>query len=322
MGEFEIIERYFKPLTMGQGGPDGLRDDAAVLAVPEGHELVVTSDTLNEGVHFLPDTSPADIARKALRVNLSDLAAMGATPFCYQLNLAFPAPPQEEWLKQFSTALLDDNRAFDVFCSGGDTTSIKGGGLSISVTAMGVVPTGNAVRRSGAKDGDVLALTGSIGDAVLGLAVLQGDYDAAVYEGAVERYLTPQPRTDCVEILRRYASAAADVSDGVLADAGHIARASALGVEIDVNAMPLSDDVRRGVDAGILSHEQAVKGGDDYELVMAVSPQNLEALKVGLNDLGVPLSVIGAFVSDHSDVRLVPEPDFQIDLRRSGWTHF
>lgn len=322
MGEFEIIDRYFRPLTMGQAGAANLRDDAAVLAVRSGCELVVTSDTLNEGVHFLPDTVPEDIARKALRVNLSDLAAMGADALCYQLNLAFARPPEGAWLESFTAGLLEDNRAFNVFCSGGDTTSIKGDCLSISITAMGSVPAGQAVRRSGAKDGDVLVVTGAIGAAVLGLAVLQGGYDTVSYADAVARYVLPQPRLGCAALMRRYVHAAADVSDGLFADAGHIMRASGLGLEIDVHAMPLTDAVRRGVEQGIITREQAVKGGDDYELVMAVGPENFENFKAGVDHLDVGLSVIGRFVSGHNDIMLIPAPDFKVDLSRAGWTHF
>ena len=192
MNEFEMIERYCVPLTRGHAGTDALRDDAAVLGIPSDRELIVTSDTLNEGVHFPEGEDPAFIAHKSLRVNLSDLAAMGADPLSYSLNVAFPEKPAESWLSTFSKALQEDNTRFDIFCAGGDTTSIKGGYLSISVTAFGTVPKGTAVRRSGAKAGDVLLVTGPVGDAVLGLKALRGGLETA-YPCAVERYRMPQP---------------------------------------------------------------------------------------------------------------------------------
>ena len=226
MSEFEVIAKYFAPLTMGRDGSAGLCDDAAVVCVPDGHELVVSSDTLNEGVHFLEGCDPADIAHKALRVNLSDLAAMGAEPLCYQLNIAFPEAPSDGWLAAFTGALMDDQKTYGIYCSGGDTTSIKGGFLSVSITVMGSVPKGRAVRRGGAKAGDLIILSGAVGDAVLGLQVLCEGLERDEYAGAVARYLRPEPRCACASLLRGFAHAAIDISDGLLADLGHVAAAS------------------------------------------------------------------------------------------------
>ncbi len=322
MNEFEMIERYFLPLTRGHVGTAGLRDDAAVLDIPDGHELVVTSDTLNENVHFLAGEMPANIARKALRVNLSDLAAMGATPLCYQLNIAFPQKPEEAWLAAFSKALQEDNEAYDVFCSGGDTTSIKGGGLSISITAMGVVPKGMAVRRSGARDGDCIVLTDYIGDASLGLKVLQDGLDMQGYAHAVSRYQVPCPRMNVEEIVRQYAHAAADISDGLLADCMHIANASGVGAEIDLDKMVFSEDVQRALDGNIIMLEDVLKGGDDYELILAVSPENLSKMickfkKIDLNPL-----VIGIFKEFNLGLSLLNTRTLCFDGESLGWKHF
>lgn len=322
MNEFEMIERYFLPLTRGHAGAGGLRDDAAVLDIPDGHELVVTSDTLNENIHFLAGELPENIARKALRVNLSDLAAMGAMPLCYQLNIAFPQKPDEAWLSAFSKALQEDNKAYDVFCSGGDTTSIKGGYLSISITAMGLVPKGSAVRRVGAKDGDYIVLTGGVGDAYLGLKVLQEGLDAQGFAYAVFRYQVPCPRLNIEGIVRQYAHAAVDISDGLLADCMHIAKASGLGVEIDLDELLFSEDVQRALDKKIIKLEDVLKGGDDYELILAVSPEDLSKLVFELqkNDLN-PL-VIGVFIESSLNLSLLNTRTLCIGDEYLGWKHF
>ena len=322
MNEFEMIERYFLPLTRGHASTAGLRDDAAILDIPDGHELVVTSDTLNEKVHFLAGEKPENIARKALRVNLSDLAAMGATPLCYQLNIAFPQKPEEAWLTAFSKALQEDNEAYGVFCSGGDTTSIKGDCLSISITAMGIVPKGAAVRRSGAKNGDYIVLTGAIGDASLGLKVLQEGLHVQGYAHAVSRYQVPCPRMNIEETVRQYGHAAADISDGLLADCMHIANASGLGAEIDLDKMVFSKDLQRALDGKIIMLEDVLKGGDDYELILAVSSENLsKAIRLlQKNDLN-PL-VIGLFKENNLGLSFLNTQTLCLDGENLGWKHF
>lgn len=320
MNEFEIIERFFAPLTMGQTGSAGLKNDAAVVCVPEGYELVVTSDTLNEGIHFLSGTNPEYIAKKALRANLSDLAAMGAEPLCYQLNLAFPEKPDLGWLSTFSNSFLEDNREFNIYCSGGDTTRIGGDDLSVSITAIGVVPKGKAVRRSGAKDGDCIIITGGIGDAVLGLKCLQAAMEE--YDYAVSRYLVPQPRCDIVKALRQYANAATDISDGLLADLCHIAQASGLGVALDFDENPFSSDVQFAMQDGIISFDEAVKGGDDYELVFAVSPENVPLVFDALKTKGLSPFCLGVFTSEVTDLVLSDKDQERISDTDSGWVHF
>ena len=312
-----MIERYCVPLTCGRIDLD---DDAAVLDIPADRELVVTSDTLNEGTHFMAGEDPYYIGRKALRVNLSDLAAMGADPLCYQLNVAFPQKPDAVWLAAFSKGLQEDNARFDVFCSGGDTTSIKGGCLSVSVTALGTVPKGKAVRRGGAKAGDVLIVTGPVGDAFLGLKVLQDGLDKALYAGAVERYRVPEPRVGIAALVRDYAHAGADISDGLVADCLHIAKASGLGVDICTQDMVFSNDVRRALDAGIVTVEDVLAGGDDYELVLAVSPEKSDIFMGELKKNDLSPYVIGKFESDISDVFV--NGTNCIDIKVLGWKHF
>lgn len=322
MSEFDIIERFFAPLTMGQAGSAGLKDDGAVVAVPEGHELVVTSDTLNEGVHFLRGEDPVNIAHKALRVNLSDLASMGADPICYQLNLAFPEKPTENWLERFTGALMDDQALYGIYCSGGDTTSIKGGCLSVSITALGCVPNGRALRRGGAKDGDKIVLTGAVGDAVLGLKVLSEGLDRDKYAGAVSRYLQPLPRVGCVDVLRRYAHAGADISDGLLADLGHVAAASSLGARIDLGAFTFSQEVKQALESKIISIEDVLSGGDDYELVLAVPESLCDKFIAELKKFDLKPLFIGVFLSETQGVVVYEGGTRRTEITHKGWVHF
>jgi len=301
--EFEAIERYFLPLTMGRGEAGALKDDAAVLDVPEGFELVVSSDILNEGVHFYEDASAAYIARKALRVNLSDMAAMGAKPYCYQLNLSFPEKPDEAWLSEFSGALLDDQNIFNVFCSGGDTTLTKGP-LSICVSIVGLVPKGGAVRRSGARVGDLVVLTGAIGEA-----------RARSYKSL------PYPRCGLSEDICRYARAAVDVSDGLIADLDHLCRASGLRARLELEKIPLDEEAEASILVGDTTYQSVLSGGEDYELVLAVAPDDIDDFTAAVSAKGVDVSVIGVF-QDGAGVHVMGNDGRVLAFGRTGWTHF
>ncbi len=325
MDEFSVIEKYFVPLTMGSSGAAGLQDDGAVLSVPDGYELAVTSDTLNEGVHFMIGEAPDVIARKALRVNLSDLASMGAKPLSYQLNIAFPNPPKEAWLAAFSDALLEENEQYGVYCSGGDTTSIKSDYLSISITAFGEVPSGRAIRRGGAKDGDTIVLTGVVGDAALGLKLLLEDLDKrgdSAYKSAIKRCRVPESRVGIEDITQKYVNAAADISDGLIADCLHIAHASGLGMEIDLDALKFSKAVQIAIKNGDFTVEEAVSGGDDYELVMAVSEGKTYDLLNELEKSNLKPLVIGKFVDNGLKTRLIGNDEYRISVLSNGWKHF
>jgi thiamine-monophosphate kinase len=292
--EFSVIQKYFRPLTMGR---DDLRDDCAVLAVPDGYELVVTTDTLNEGVHFPAAADPAVLARKVLRVNLTDLISSGAQPAAYQLALAFPHAPDAAWLSAFSGALLAENEIFGIYCSGGDTTSTQGP-LSITINAMGFVPAGRAVRRGGARDGDLAIVTGEIGHGY-----------AAYKQGNI---YVPDAPLELTEIIRDYAHAAIDVSDGLLADAGHIAHASGLGLELRAADIPVTGD--------LLS---AVAGGDDYTIVMAVAPDKAESCLQACRDAGMEqVALIGRFYVGDGQVDLLDANGHVIPVTNRGWVHF
>jgi thiamine-monophosphate kinase len=307
MNEFALIEKYFAPLSH-----DGLQDDAAVLSIPAGYELVVSSDTLNAGTHFLEEASPADIAYKALRSNLSDLAATGADPLSYQLNIAFPRKPDEEWLQKFAKALAEDQNTFGIFCSGGDTTSIKGP-LSISITVLGLVPEGKAVKRDGAKEGDILILTGPVGDAWVGLQILQGKLKTEDDAHFIHAYYKPQPRLDLNEVVRRHAHAAIDISDGLVAEIEHICKASNLTVELQISKISFSPEAMKLLHTQKIKPEDLLTGGDDYQLLLAVSPEAA---------LHFPYAPIGRFLAGPAKVNVFDAQNRPLTLSHKGWAHF
>ena len=306
--EFGLIARHFRPLA----APGGLEllDDAAVLAPPPGRELVLAADAMVEGVHFLPE-DPADlVSRKLLRVNLSDLAAMGAVPLAYLVTVSAPRDRGEEWFAGFAAGLAADQSAFGLGLLGGDTTHTPGP-LSLSLTAIGHVAPGQAVRRRGAQAGDEVWVTGTIGDGALGLLALQGRLEDPSGHLA-ERYRLPRPR---LGVLRTgLVRAAMDVSDGLVQDLGHLARAAGLGAEILAEAVPLS---AAAAAAGMLA--LCLTGGDDYELLMAVPPGGGAALAVAAGE--VPVHRIGRFIPG-ADVRVLDRSGGEMLLARTGWSHF
>src|SRR5262245_57496657 len=242
LSEFAMIAKLLAPLSANDPGAFGLTDDAAILSVPNGQDLVVTKDMLVEGVHFLHDDPPDLIARKALRVNLSDLAAKGAQPRTYLLGLSLASWIGDEWLARFAAGLAEDQRRFSVSLSGGDTT-VTSGPLMVSITAFGTVPQGRMIRRKGARPRDAVFVSGTIGDAGAALAVLKGegiglsDFDRSAL---ISRYQLPEPRIALGQLLLGVASAALDVSDGLLGDLEHIAKVSDVRIAIDAAKIPVS----------------------------------------------------------------------------------
>ena len=323
LGEFDVIAAYFRPLTGGRAEALGLLDDAGVLTPPQGSDLVVTTDALVAGQHFLPDTAPEDLAHKALGVNLSDLAAMGAVPAAYTLALAIPKPVSPDWLRAFAAGLGAMQASHGLFLLGGDTVSTAGP-LTLSVTALGWVPAGAALRRSGAAAGDDLYVSGTIGDAALGLLVardgrkLAGEAGDAFLRG---RYDRPQPRTALGPRLTGIASACVDVSDGLAADVGHIAETSGLAADIRIQDLPLSDAARAALEAepGLL--QALVTGGDDYELAFTAAPGAAEAVMAMAIEAGVPVRRVGAMTAGAGTRVLGPGGD-PLDLATAGFRHF
>lgn len=325
LGEFDLIARYFAPLAAGTPGAFGLGNDAAVLDPAPGHSVVVTTDAMVAGVHFLPG-DPADlVARKLLRVNLSDLAAMGARASGYVLDLALPPDLDEAWVAAFADGLRADQDEFGIALLGGDTVKTPGP-LTLALTAFGEVPAGTALTRSGARAGDVIYVSGSIGDGALGLKALRGeiagltDTDRAAL---ADRYHLPRPRLALGRALaaRGLATAAIDVSDGLVADLGHVAARSGLAAEIEAQAVPLSTAARAALAADPGLREAVLGGGDDYELLFTAPPGAAAAIAALAEELALPLTRIGAMAAG-TGVRVLDEAGAPISLAKAGWSHF
>ncbi|HEV7370933.1 thiamine-phosphate kinase [Arenibaculum sp.] len=325
LGEFDRIDRFFRPLAAGNPASLGLTDDAALLALAPDRELVVTTDALVEGVHFLPGDPPADVAVKALGVNVSDLAAMAADPLGYTLALAMPRGCDDAWLEAFAGGLAEAQRLFAIALLGGDSVATPGP-LVISVTAMGTVPKGRALRRGTARAGDAVFVTGTFGDAALGLLVLQGRLDpgpAAAAELA-DRYRRPRPRLAAVPLLRAVASAGLDVSDGLVADLGHLCAASGLAAEIAMERVPLSAAARAAVGLRPDLRTLPLVGGDDYEIVFTADAAREGEIAALARDAGVDVTRIGGMVEAGSaaGVRVLDPSGAPVPLAGRGWVHF
>ena len=294
LGEFDLIARFFAPLSAKMPGAFGLRDDVALVDVSDGCQLVAKTDAIIAGVHFRPEDPPEDVARKALRVNLSDLAAKGARPLGFLQAIALNDSIDDAYLERYASGLAADVTQFAVPLLGGDTTAGPGP-FTIAIAALGEVPRGTATLRSGAKPGDLLFVSGTIGDAALGLACLDGRLAPPAREHAMltARYFLPQPRLGLGQALRGLASAGLDISDGLIADAGHLAAASAVAIEIDRDRIPLSDGARAAVLKDPEWWQSVLGGGDDYELLLAISPGRAEEALAAASRTGAVLAQIG-----------------------------
>ena len=325
-GEFELIARHFAPLAAGCAGAFGLSDDAAVIPPLPGRDLVYTSDTISTGVHYLPDDPAEDVARKLLRVNMSDLAAMGARPEGYLLNTAFQPDVAEDWIAAFAHGLAGDQESYGIQLWGGDTTRTQGATV-LSLTAVGSVPHGRCLRRAGARAGDGIYVSGWIGDAAFGLQAARGEMrdelDPDARAGLVDRYRRPRPRVTLGHglLARQLATAALDVSDGLLADLAHLCTASGLGAEVTAQAVPLSTAVQRLIERDPERLSTALTGGDDYELVFAVPPGRQDGLLALARELALPLTRIGQLVPG-SGVRVRGPNGAVLETGESGWRHF
>jgi thiamine-monophosphate kinase len=316
IGEFELIARYFAPLAKGFAGARGLKSDNAFLAADPRHDLVVKTDTVVGGIHFLADENPELVAQRALRVCLSDLAAGGATPYVYQLSLSLTRGWTERWVAGFARGLAADQRRFGIVLCGGDTTGTPGP-TTIAISAFGRVPRGKGLGREGARAGDELWVSGTVGDAALGLLAARGTLESATLE---KRYRQPRPRTTLGPRLVGVARATADVSDGLLADAGHIADASRLAVYIERDLVPLSSEARRVLADKPALWRNVLGGGDDYELAMAVPPRKRPALLAASRAAKVKVKKIGAFAAGKGVVLTVSGQPTRI--AQSGYVHF
>src|SRR3981081_188049 len=324
-GEDSLIARYFKPLATDPGAFN-LVDDAAILKAT-GEDIVVTTDAIVEGVHFLSDDPPDAIARKALRVNLSDLAAKGATPAGFVLTLAL-RNADDAWLTSFARGLGKDAGLFGCPLLGGDTVSTPGP-LMVSITAFGRVPSGKMVHRGGAKPGDRVVVTGTIGDAALGLDILkEGPVaavladDAAAKEMLIGRYRVPQPRNALASAVREHASAAMDVSDGLAGDLAKLCAASGVSAVIDARSIPLSAAAATLLARGAIGIEGIVSGGDDYEILCAIPENRFEAFAQAAGVAGGAVTSIGTIIADRSAPRFLDGEGREIALKRLSYSHF
>jgi len=323
-GEDRLIARHFRPIARHPGAFD-LIDDAAALAPPPGHELVLTVDAIVAGVHFFAN-DPADVvAKKSLRVNLSDLAAKGAKPVGFLLTLALPKGVNERWLAAFARGLASDAKRYGFPVLGGDTVHTPGP-LTISVTAFGALSKGTMVHRFGAKPGDHVFVTGSIGDAALGLKLRMGEgkrwkLGMAERKHLAGRYLVPEPRNAMADAVRAYATASMDVSDGLAGDLAKLCRASRVGAQIEVARVPLSKAARAALAKDGKLIDPMLSGGDDYEVLCTVPQRKAAAFLAAARKAKVPVTAIGRIVKGEG-ANFLRADGKPLRFKRASFSHF
>ena len=322
--EFALIARHFAPLADTPAAL-GLADDAALLTPPPGRQLVLSADAMVAGVHFL-DNDPADtIARKLLRVNLSDLAAMGAEPLGFLITVALPKGFDSVWLRGFAAGLKQDRTAFDVPLLGGDTVATPGP-VSLSLTILGHVEPGRALLRRGAAVGEAVWVSGTLGDAALGLGVLQGRLGGLSGRHAAflsDRYRIPEPRLALGRALAGVASAAIDVSDGLIQDVGHLARAAGCAALIEAPALPCSEAAGAALASDSALRTLPATGGDDYELAFTAPAASDAAVRAAAASAGIAVTRVGRMVAGEAgEVSLLDDAGKAIRLPSAGWSHF
>jgi thiamine-monophosphate kinase len=325
--EDKLIARFFRPLASHPGALS-LRDDAAFFSPPEGHEIVLTTDAVIAGVHVLADETPDAIARKTLRVNLSDLAAKGAAPAAFLLSLALPRNSGDDWLAAFCAGLKDDADAFGCPLIGGDTDRTDGP-LTVTIFALGTLPRGTMVKRSGAQPGDHILVSGSIGDAALGLMLRRDPAHAARWKLEVgerdhllDRYRLPQPRVALTDALRAYASASIDVSDGFVGDLSKLLRVSGVSGEVEVTRVPLSAGAKKALSADAGLHDTIFGGGDDYEIICTVADDKLEAFRVVAQETGIAVAAVGRVREGSGPPHFFDAEGRALTFARRSFSHF
>lgn len=326
LDEFGLIARFFRPLAAKEKGAFALTDDAAVLDLPRDRRLVVTTDCLVEGVHFLAGAAPEEIAPKLLRANLSDLAAMGAEPRWYLLAAGFARRTDAAWIERFARALHREQRKFGITLAGGDTVAVPGP-ASFTVTALGIVEKGAELRRSGARIGDDVYVSGTVGDAALGLRILKGELRMTARHARflVARHYRPTPRIALGRRLAGVARSVIDISDGLVADLGHICESSGVGAVIETAAIPLSPAARAAIGSHPKLLTDVLAGGDDYELIFIAPKTRRSRVGALARDLGLSLTRIGRIRSAGirgERVRVLRADGEHYRLPRTGWRHF
>jgi thiamine-monophosphate kinase len=320
--EFELIAELFAPLA-AEPGAFRLMDDAAIATPPPGYDLIATTDAVVEGVHFFADDPPALVAKKSLRVNLSDLAAKGCAPATYLLALSLPDRIGMDWLRSYAAGLAEDQQEFGISLLGGDTTATPGA-LTIAITAFGHVPAGKMIRRTGAQIGDLVYVTGALGDAGGGLACLKENgrlLSVADRQYLIGRFQLPAPRMRLGAALIGLASASLDVSDGLLADLGHIAETSGVKIEVEATHLPVSPALRRLWPNETERFVRAATAGDDYEITFTAPAHRRRDIMQAAAAADTTVSEIGR-VTAGKGVALLDSAGFEISVGRPGFVHF
>jgi thiamine-monophosphate kinase len=322
LGEFERIARFFAPLA----GPEALnlQDDVALIDGPTGEQYALTTDTIIEGVDYFPDDPPFQVAQKLLRVNLSDIAAKGATPFGYLLTTALPASHGDAWLEPFTQGLAADQKEFGVMLLGGDSSGTPGP-ATLTLALLGKVARGKAVLRSTAQEGDQIFVSGTLGDSALGLAVRKGALGQALTNAErdylVDRYRLPRPRVALGPRLVGIAHAMIDISDGLLGDLEHICAASRLRGVVHQPRLPMSPAAQRAIAANPRLNIAVTGGGDDYELLFTAPAEAADAIAQASASVGVPVTAIGA-VERGEGIALLDAAGQALKVEQKGYAHF
>lgn len=320
ISEFSLIKKYFAPLACE--GSFNFDDDAAQIIPSKDTSLVITQDAIAEGVHFFSDDAPNLIAKKALRVNLSDLAAKGATPKYISIALGLGNSWNEEWIAGFAKGLSEDCKLYDLQLTGGDTFKAAGG-FVISVTAIGEIPHDNYISRLGAKEGDAVFVTGTIGDGALGLLARQNKFPALIYDDnnyLVDRYLCPQPRVELRHALRQYATASMDISDGLIGDLEKLCKASSVGAELQIDSIPLSTATK-----SVIANESnwlkiALTGGDDYEILLTVPQDKIADFENSQTAMPFLVARIGT-IKSRQGVKVFDRSGQVVEFERTSYDH-
>ena len=328
VGEEELIQHYLAPLASAAPGALGLKDDCAIITPASGKDLVITTDALVCGVHFFADESPEVIAWRALAVNVSDLAAKGATPLSYLMALSLPDAPSSNWIMLFASGLRDAQDHYRITLIGGDTDRRSGVGMSVTITAIGEVPSKKMVRRGTAQVGDRIFVSGTLGDAALGL-VIRRNIEARRFPEIsneqrsflLQRFLRPTPRLELTPLLLAHATASMDLSDGLVKDLGRMCKASGVGAVVLQSALPLSAATASVTAAHEELAHAPLTGGDDYELLVTVSPKEAEEFEDAAMELGVPVTDIGEIVAG-GGVRVLNADGGEVTFAKVGFDHF
>lgn len=325
--EEAIIRTFFVPLAAGYPGAFGLKDDCAAITPPAGMDLVVKTDPVRAGVHFFADDDPADVAWKALAVNVSDLIAKGATPLAYLAALSFPDAPPRAWLQSFAAGLGEAQAAFGCHLVGGDTDRAPGP-ISVAITVIGAVPSGRMIRRDAAEPGDLVFVSGEIGDAGLGLLLRSDAPETSAWpltplqrESLIRRYFRPAPRVALVEPLRAHARAAMDLSDGLVKDLDRLCRAAGRGAAIRLFDVPMSAAAKALITADPSRRHRAVVAGDDYEVLCTVPPSLASAFREHAAAAGVTVTCIGE-ITQAQGLRVLDDAGHEAAFTTQGWDHF